>query len=239
MATLPESERESEMNLSDKLDALRSAGFQVRYADPAAVYSTGYVSGSSLWSEYPRDTSERPFVDFGIRGEDMAGQSGTVDRSNFRSLERDFGATFVRVSYSNVDTLGGFPHSMSDEAIGIVIGLREVYPVYDDSDLSELESEETFESWGQYLWFDTYRSLPEEWQDVADMFAGAKPLDGDPEIRDAFFAACHADDYYPEHDGLDVLWDDARVEELVIMALCALVAKYFGPAPNQPVLFAA
>lgn len=226
------------MDLKEKLDALRSAGFSVRYADPAHVYETGWVNGSSLWSEYPRDDAERPFVDFGIRGDDYYGQSSTVDRSNHRSLVRDFGAAFVRVSYSNTDTLGGFPHSMSDEVIGTIIGLVEQYPVYDESDRSELENEEVTESWGQYLWQDAYNGLPEEWQEVADLF-GESELLGQHEIRDAFFAACHEDGYYPEHDGHDVRWDDARVEELVTRALCALVAEHFGSAiPGQGVLAA-
>jgi len=227
---------ETNMNLIEKLDALRSAGFSIRYANPAEVYESGYVHGSSLWSAYPRDEWERPFVDFGIRGDDSFGQSESVSRSNFRSLLRDFGDTFVRVSCSNVDSLGGFPHSMSDDAIGTVIGLVEQYPIYDESDLSELEWEEITESWGQYLWQDAYNALPEEWQAVADLFAESELL-GQHEVRDAFFAACHAEGYYPEHSGLEVLWDDARVEELLIRALCALVAEHFGPpAPVDALL---
>ena len=229
------------MDLEEKLEALRSAGFTVRYADPAEVYASGYVHGSSLWREYPADDGERPFVDFGIRGEDSYGQSSTHDRSNFRSLLRDFGDAFVRVSYSNVDSLGGFPHSMSDDAIGAVIGIAVDYPLYDESDLLELEWEEISESWGQYLWQDTYNGLSEEWQEIADLFAESELL-GQHEIRDAFFAECHAVGYYPEHDGLDVRWDEDRVAELVERALCKLVAEWFGPSPassGQAELFAA
>ena len=226
------------MDLEEKLEALRSAGFKVRYADPAEVCSNGYVHGSSLWREYPADDGERPFVDFGIRGEDYYGQSSTVERSNFRSLLRDFGDAFVRVSYSNVDSLGGFPHSMSDDAINAVIGIVEQYPVYDESDLSELEDEEITESWGQYLWQDTYSGLSEEWQAVADLFDESW-LKGTHEIRDAFFAECHADGYYPQHDSHDVRWDEDKVAELVNRALCKLVAEHFGPPAPVDGLFAA
>lgn len=226
------------MDLSEKLDALRDAGFAVRYADPAEVYASGYVHGSSLWRDYPVHDGERPFVDFGIRGGDYYGQSSTVERSNYRSIERDFGAAFVRVSYSNTDTLGGFPHSMSDDAVNVVIGLVEQYPLYDEMDHSELESEEIEESWGQHLWQDTYHDLPEEWAEVADLFAESELL-GQHDIRDAFFAVMHADGYYPEHDGHDVRWDDATVQDMVIRALCALVSEHFGSAiPGQGVLAA-
>lgn len=237
MATLPNGG--NTVNVKEKLDALRSAGFSIRYADPADVYEQGWIGGSSLWSEYPRDDAQRPFVDFGVMGDDRFGQSSTVDRSNYRSLLRDFGDTFVRVSYSNTDTLGGFPHSMSDEAIGVVIGLREQYALYDESDHSELEDEEIHESWGQ-LWQDTYNSLPEEWQDVADLFDESW-LKGTREIRDAFFVEMDDDGYCPEHDGLDVRWDRDRVEALVIRALCALVTEHYGsPAiPGQGSILAA
>jgi hypothetical protein len=63
------------------------------------------------------------------KGEGQAGQSSTVDRSNFRSLQRDYPDTFTPVSYSNVNALGAFVADLDDDLTGILTGLRSDYPL--------------------------------------------------------------------------------------------------------------
>lgn len=209
--------------LAEKLDRLRRAGFTIDYVDARKAYEQGYVRHDfrEVAQCYGTDGCV-PFVNFDVRDECAYGQSSTLDRSNYRSLVRDFPGAFVPISYTNVNSLGGIVHSMSDDLIDTMIGLLEQYPIYDESDMSDLEWEEISEAFDQYLWADTLRDLPEEWQDVADMFTEA-------EIRDAFYAAMYEADYYPEHGGLDIDWDDRQVAGIAVDALTALVREHCGP----------
>lgn len=180
-------------------EVLKSAGFPVRYAwrpDELQDYITWFDV-----QDYPADGYE-PYVDLSsvARGEDAAGQTTTLARSNFRSLVRDYPDSFTRVSYSNVDALGAFVADLTDELTGILVGLAEQYPLYDESDLSELESDEITESFEQYVRYDI--------RDLIDP-AGLETWDGDLDDlaqRELFWSAVDGLDIYPEHDGLDVHW---------------------------------
>ena len=224
--------------MREKIEWLKSAGFTVSLAEPREARERGYVDSKYVaHSDYYRTDDSRPYVEFGERDEDYYGQSSTVERSNFRSIVRDFPGIIVPVSYSNVNALGAFVHDMTDELINVMIGLREEYPVYDESDLSELESEEITKAFSLYLFADWYRSASEEWQEVADLVGGSF-MDDYAEMRDAFFQATYDADYYPGHDGNQVRWDDAKVDACMVTALCALVSKYFAPTDSDaPVLF--
>jgi hypothetical protein len=81
------------------------------------------------------------------QGEHKAGQSSTIQRSNFRALQRDYPDTFTRIMYSDVDGLGLFLEHATREVIDVVCGLDN-YPIYDESDLFALEDAEIAESFG-------------------------------------------------------------------------------------------
>lgn len=212
---------------ADRLARLRQVGYSIRFVDARKAYEQGYVGHGESFTV--GGCGLVPFVEFNIRGYDYYGQSTTVDRSNFRSLLRDFGNAFIPVSYSNVDVLGGFPLSMPDEAWDTVISLASDYPLYDESDHSELESEEITASWDEFVWSDMYRAMSHEdseWRDVADRYRG-------DEIGQAFWSALSDGDYYPEHSGLEVMWDYPETLAVIQRALCALVDAEFAAVPQD------
>lgn len=87
---------------------------------------------------------------------ERSGNDSIMDESNYRSLVRDFPYAFVRVSYSNCDGLATFAHILDhdEELRKVVVGLADEYPLYDESDWSELENEKKEESWDAYVWAD-------------------------------------------------------------------------------------
>ncbi|GGN40202.1 hypothetical protein FHR83_007092 [Actinoplanes campanulatus] len=208
------------VKLAERIDDLKRAGFSVRYADPADVYEKGRIH-SAYAHPFAYDETERPFVEVdGAISEDWAGQVSFWEISNFRSLERDYGMAFFRVGYTGCDGLGFFLHSVSDRLINTVIGLKEQYPVYDESDLSELEYEAAHESFSGYLFADLYSDLPEWWQEVADEFTRE-------EIEQGFWQAVSEDDFYPECSGNDVIWGDSA-EKFLLISLRNLKRKSLG-----------
>lgn len=209
-------------SMREKLEMLTRAGFRIGWADPKEAYERGWVSHDSVGphAEYYRTDECRPFVEFdNTRGEDDYDQVPAWERSNHRSILSDYPNVFLPVSYSNLNTLGGFVHSMTVEHIAMMIGLAE-HPVYDESDLSALESEEIDASWGQYLRADM--DLGDEWEQVADLFT-------DAEFKRAFERAMWELEYWPDHNGLDVVWDLPYVNDVLApRALSALVREHFG-----------
>jgi hypothetical protein len=180
---------------SAKTETLKSAGFPVIHAyrpDEGQDYITW-----NTYQDYPGEGTE-PYVDLSRvgRGEDQAGQTTTLDRSNFRSLIRDYPDTFTTISYSNVDALGAFITDLSDELVSILAGLVTDYPVYDESDMSELEDGEITESWAQYVSADIRSEIQSDrWDSLTD----------EGQCNMFWFAVTHLG-IYPEHDGHDVLW---------------------------------
>lgn len=230
--------RKRTMSMADKLQALESAGFAIRVADPRAGHANGYVSWSGVVDSGHAEPTDRPYVDLGsvARGDDRFDQTSTWERSNFRSLIRDFPGLFVPTSYSNVDSLGVFVHDLNGATLEMLIGLKDDYPIYDESDLSELEYGEISEAFDQYLFSDWRNGAAEEWTDVADLFTPDR-WDAPSEVRDAFYAAMSESGYFPEHDGHDVRWDDSKVQAAMEAALTRLVAETFGartPDTTEP-----
>jgi hypothetical protein len=182
----------------NKIDQLRRADFSIKYTDRLTDDET-FIRPTRLY-DYQLDGTVA-YADLGrvARGEDYYDQTSTVDRSNYRSLMRDYPEFFTPISYTNVDSLGAFVSVLTDELVGILTGLVEQYPVYDESDLSELESEEVTESWDQYVSSDIRREMSETALDMWDELA-------DDTQREMFWTAVEATDSYPEHDGHDVCW---------------------------------
>lgn len=240
------------MNLTDKIYILaRVFGKEnIRYADRAdyrpngdPLVHRGYsyeVPGSWVARERCpsyvsyRDVHDSPeentrvYVDLSAvaRGEDDFDQTSTVDRSNFRSLIRDYPDTFTPTSYSNVDALGAYIGNLSEDVISILCSLVNDYSLYDESDLSELEHEEITESVGQYALYDIGRDLPDshvdQWQIMTD----------DVQER-LFWAAVQVSDYYPEHDGCDVRWSYEAIMPALIDMIETESASNFGYYHNS------
>src|SRR5258708_6936152 len=139
---------------SDAIDALKSAGYPVEYVDGDALHVTSNTL--SPYGHYRHATPQdgaRAYVDLGYvaAGDDTAGQQSTLNRSNYRSLMRDYpDGTFMPTSYVNCDSLGAYVGDLSPELVTILVGLKADYPLYDDSDLSERESEGSRAYRGRY-----------------------------------------------------------------------------------------
>ncbi len=219
-------EGRGKVKLQDKIKILKSAGFPIRFVErsewapyPAPVGTMTvrethprYVSYSDV-HERPTQFPCRAFADLGsiARGEDTAGQTSTVDRSNYRSLRRDFPEMFTDTSYANVDSLGAFIGNLSDDVTETLVSLRTEYPLYDESDLSELESEEISDSWDAYVSWDLASEIRKAMSDEGDSWDAMS----DDAQRAMFWDAVEATESYPEHDGLDVRWEyDAIVTEI-------------------------
>lgn len=162
------------------------------------------------------------------RGEDCAGQTDSVLRSNFRSLIRDYGSygtavddgdpcAFLPVSYTNVNSLGVLARDLTDDIVDTLIHLRDVYAIYDEDDLSALESEEIHAAWDQYMRADVSSVIQDidesAWDVWAEMDEGLQ--------RDIFWDAQLDHDYYPEHSGLDIHWETE--------AIAGWIADRIGP----------
>jgi hypothetical protein len=187
--------------INARTEKLRSAGFSIVYA-----YRPDEGQDWIAWhdrSDYRREDTE-PYADLSAvgKGPDYYDQSSTLDRSNYRRLREDYPDTFTVTSYANVDTLGGFVADLSDELTEELIGLREQYPVYDEEDMSAIETDEIDEQWADFASDELGKELPE---DINEAWSA---LNKD-ERWQLFSEACDAAGYYPEHNGIEVLWSYA------------------------------
>lgn len=178
----------------------------VHYSDLRGEYSNGH-----RWLTVTGEGSEHygePYVSFdGIAlDEDSYGQASSVVRSNFRSLMRDFpDFPWVNTSLLNTNALGCFVADLDDDMAERLIGLAEGYPVYDEGDMSELESDEITESWSSYMSSEIWRVLSEPLRVMWDAI-------GEDEITDMWWACVSGDVFgsYPEHHGVEVTWGDVQ-----------------------------
>lgn len=120
---------------------------------------------------------------------DYCGDS--CQRSNYRSLLRDYPDTFVEV-------LGGY-HSqylaipkdaLTDDLDEIFTGLVEQYPLYDEEDHSMLEMDEAWDQWNQWARDDVIRSLQRDYGIYND------DIDSDS-LRERFFEFMSNGSEYP------------------------------------------
>jgi hypothetical protein len=183
--------------------------------------------GESLgWSALDRwNRTGRFWVYLDIaKGECSAGQSTSLDRSNYRSLLRDYPGTFTPVRFTNVDVLGAYISDLDEETVSIVTGLKEQYPVYDESDMSGLEHDEVAAAWDDYMRWDFDPHMVKATTDEQyDLWCAT---DEDAQRR-LFYDAMQAADYYPEHSGYEVCWDEEKLSEMaewiVALAIACLI----------------
>jgi hypothetical protein len=193
-----------------RAETLRSVGFPILHA-----YRPDEGQDWIAWhdrSDYPRDDTE-PYADLSAvgKGEDYYDQSSTLDRSNHRRLREDYPGTFTVTSYANVDALGAFVADLSDKLAETLIALREQHPVYDEEDMSALETEEITEQWQDFASDELGEELP------PDVSAAWSALTKDERWR-LFGEACDAAGYYSEHSGIEVLWSYAYERTAGIIA---------------------
>lgn len=181
----------------------RVGGFSIHYVNPGDVNDNS-VSYSNV-TNY-RYSGDETFVSFdGIAcDEDTYGQADTVRRSNYRSLMRDFpDFPWVRISYTNTNTLGCFVADLDDEMEELLTGLAEGYALYDESDHSELEQEEIEDSWSSFMRGEMYREFGDTMQLIWDRL-------GEDTVTALWWACASYDVFggYPQHRGNEVAWGD-------------------------------
>lgn len=145
---------------------------------------------------------------------DYCGDS--MQRSNYRSLLRDYPETFIEV-YGDYEShyLAMCPIDLSEELAEIFVNLVEQYPLYDEKDHSELEMEELEEQWGQWIESDILSSLRYDHGIDTDNVS-------ETWLRDKFYAYLSDANEYPRlEDAVTIYipWLDDFVLE---------VATYFG-----------
>jgi len=204
------------MDTQEKIDSLRNAGFPIYWLDPEdmnRVRRNEYIRSYHLYRTKGAD-NEIAFVDLGLvaSGEDSANQTSTVSRSNYRRLREDYVNVWIDISYSNANSLGAIVSDLSDDLIHILVGLKEEYPIYDESDLSELEDTEISDSWDQYHKSDVLSEITEklESDDKNDIIDKFLEMDND-DIRKLFWQCVSETDNSPEHNGLDIIWPDTDI----------------------------
>lgn len=146
-----------------------------------------------------------------------------VERSNHRSLLRDYPETFVDVYGDYSSHYLVIPvANLTQELVDTFTGLRYEYPLYDESDHSELEMELADEAWDAYVKWDLPRALREA--GVSD-----EVLDeiSDEDLRERFYTAVSdtPQPYYCESADSVVFpyWDDV---------VAALVEHYGAETPE-------
>jgi hypothetical protein len=187
---------------SAKVAALQSAGFRITYVDRTDA-ADGTVPPYGHYHHAEPAPGLAAYVDLRsvARGEDTADQTTTTHRSNYRSLIRDNADVFTPVSYMNVDVLGAFVADLTDELAATLTSLATGHPVYDEHDLSELESDEITESWDQYVRADVTGEVCD-----SPVVGDAWDALTEDEQHDLFWTVCDALAIYPEHDGREINW---------------------------------
>lgn len=220
------------LDFEDTIEQCRTASFGLGSAhrdDAQNGYIAPYrITHEDSWhkvSAEPWEHYGEAFVYFdGIAlDEDSYGQVGTVSRSNYRSLLRDFpDFPWVRVSYSNTNGLGCFVADMTEDMLGILTGLAVDYPLYDEEDHSELEHDEIYASWDEFMAWEVKRELSQPGQDVWDAL-------GDSEVSEIWWACVSNEVFgsYPEHNGVEILWGSTpdRAKDFRPFLIAAYVTK--------------
>lgn len=205
--------------MDDLVTELKRAGFTVSYAWREDAKQFGYLSTSQLNGEWmggyryltvTGEASENygePYVSFDAVAttECSYGQADTVVRSNYAAIRRDYpDFPWVDTSYLNCNALGCFVADIDDDTAGMLIGLVESYPVYDESAMSDLEQEEIEESWAGYMRAEVWRELPEVTRTTIWDYLG------EDTVTDLWWTCVSAEVFgnYPEHRGTEVVWGD-------------------------------
>lgn len=200
--------QETERIARDHIDSaaiaeLQAAGYEITYVDRADVTVDGKVPP---YAHYHHDRSMpglAAYANLGPAGRDDFGHglATTTERSNYRSLVRDFDGAFTPVDHADTDGLGAFVADLAADLVKILAALPD-HPVYDEGDLSSLESEEIAETWDQYV----RDEITSELNDADEAAAETWEALGKAQQRSMFWQAVDALEIYPEHDGHDVHW---------------------------------
>lgn len=154
------------------------------------------------------------------------------NRSNCRSLERDYPETFVSVRDAMgaewlalpVSSLLAMEGDDAESLCRLLSGLADEYPLYDEEDHSVLEMELADEAWDAWVRFDLTRELRDSLNSDEDDTRGDRIVDaiGEEDLQERFYAAASdsPQPYYCETADSVVFpyWDD----------VVATLAEHYG-----------
>lgn len=197
------------------MPTLDSINIPVRYADEhdmAHLADYGTLMGSGL-TDKPTSKDDVKVYDLSRigAGNDLYSQTTTWQRANYRALRADYPDVFVDIEYSNVVSLAITSGALDEhpELADLLAKLADEYPIYSDEAVSELEDEEIMESIGDYVTSDIRHEMTESDRERWD--------DLDREAKGSIIAnAMRLTAYYPEHNGLDVLWRYSEILPTVL-----------------------
>lgn len=162
--------------------------------DGDAPTAGGYGSLGYDWEQTDKDHAE--FVEFPYTTwGDYVG--GTVERSNYNSLLRDFPDTFIHITggYFSHTLYLPMPYGPNGQALVEIMAGLENYPLYDEEDHSQLEMDIAWDAWEQYLKADIVR----EWEIDTDDWT-----DDDWEfVKGRYYSLTWEQDYGPESESAD------------------------------------
>lgn len=168
--------------------------------DAESVYAHDMMRGDR-YNSGPTEYYDTPiWIIPNTNGRDVFGGSSTYDMSNHRAMLRDFpdgkGGLIV-LKRNNVDALAIRLDKVSRELLDICESLLD-YPVYDESDHSELEMELESENWDLYGRHDFKGELESRGYDVDDVEDGA--------LDDAFYELVSRGDIEVEFEFDATIW---------------------------------
>jgi hypothetical protein len=205
------------------LGRLAGAGYRVGFAEPGAARDMGFVDGWQV-SDDRRSSSDAPYVSFGqaARGDCTAGQSSSVQRSNFRVAHRRFPNAWTDTVYSNVTVLGAFVADLPPAAVDQMVGLAS-YPLLDEDDHSALEDDDIHASWRQWVAADVRGLLDEQTRELFDAI-------DDAVCQQLWWDTATDLGLDPEHCGHSVTWNYPAIVPAFAARLCARTRPPTGPA---------
>lgn len=188
---------------SSAITELRAAGYEITFVDRASVTVDGKVPPYAHYHHAGPAPGLAAYVNLTEAGRDDRGngQATTIDRSNYRSLTREFGGVFTPVDLGLTDGLGAFVADLPPELVKILAALPD-HPIYDQGDWEALESGEIADTWDQYVRSDITSLLC----DAGEAAGAAWEAMTEAQQRDMFWRVVEALEIYPDHDGRDVHW---------------------------------
>ncbi|MFF5230242.1 hypothetical protein [Dactylosporangium sp. NPDC000521] len=182
------------------LDRLRAAGYTIGYADRSTA-----TQFDAVWRQDWRDRQDgaypHVFVDLSAvaRGACTAGQSTTVQRSNYRALRRAFPDVFTDLVYSNGRGLGAFAADLPPNVVDVLCRLAQQHLVFDEDELSTVWEDEMVDSWRQWVAADVAAMLGPRARAVWDAL--------DQDTQDLlWWQTVEGTEAMPEHDLRRIRW---------------------------------
>ncbi|WP_432983133.1 hypothetical protein [Dactylosporangium sp. CA-233914] len=207
------------------LDRLTGAGFRIGYTDHDLGRRFGHLPGIevSRWRQHKRQ-AVHVSLESVARDAETAGDTSTVDRSNYRTLRRRYPNLWTDLRSADGTALGAFVTDLPPEIVDLLCTLRQDHPVLDEADLADLERRDVRASWRQTARVDVYRMLGGTSRQVCD------GLDSRTVDR-LWWAVVRGTGAWPDHDGHQVRWDYDRLVPAFAAAL--LSARRRTRLPNR------